>query len=294
MRGALVRDEDLESERTVVLNELDAGENDPFELLMKSSFALAFLEHPYHHPTIGWRGDVERISGEVLRGFYDTYYQPDNATVIVVGDIEEEAALGEVERGFGPLPPAPGPFPIPVIREGEQRGERRFEVHRAGELACLALTWHIPEGLHPDLPALSNRCLGVHAFAMELHDPGVFQVFATIAPGVDPTEVEDEIRSEVDALSAAPPSDDEVARALAQTRTDLAFHHESPGQIMTGLTEAVAIGDWRRFVRELELVEAVSAEDLQRVAAAYLGDHNLTVGRFVPESGSADATGSST
>ena len=312
MRGALVRDEDLESERTVVLNELDAGENDPFELLMKSSFALAFLEHPYHHPTIGWRGDVERISGEVLRGFYDTYYQPDNATVIVVGDVEEEAALGEVERGFGPLPSAPGPFPIPVIREGLQRGERRFEVHRAGELACLALTWHIPEGLHPDLPALSvltqilgdgvmsrlhqrlvesNRCLGVHAFAMELHDPGVFQVFATIAPGVDPTEVEEEIRSEVDALSAAPPSDDEVARALAQTRTDLAFHHESPGQIMTGLTEAVAIGDWRRFVRELELVEAVSAEDLQRVAAAYLGDHNLTAGRFVPENGGGSTAG---
>ncbi|MBD3854059.1 MAG: insulinase family protein, partial [Acidobacteria bacterium] len=171
----------------------------------------------------------------------------------------------------------------------------------------------IPEGLHADLPALSvltqilsdgvtsrlhqrlvetNRCLGVHAFAMELHDPGVFQIFATVAPGVDPTEVEDEIRSEVGALSSAPPSDDEVARALAQTRTDLAFHHESPGQIMTGLTEAVAMGDWRRFLRELELVEAVSADDLQRVATSYLGDLNLTAGRFVPENGVGATSGS--
>jgi len=306
MRGALVRDSDLESERTVILNELDSGENEPFDLLMKSSFALAFLEHPYHHPTIGWRGDVERISSEVLRRFYDTYYHPDNATVIVVGDIDDQTALANVETGFGALQPAPGPFPAPTVREGAQRGERRFAVHRAGELASLALTWHIPEGLHPDLPALSvltqilsdgvmsrlhqrlvetNRCLGVHAFAMELHDPGVFQVFATIAPGVDPDEVEEEIRAEVAALAAAPPDDDEVARALAQTRTDLAFHHESPGQVMTGLTEAVAMGDWRRFVRELELVQAVSAEDLQRVAAAYLGDRNLTVGAFVPENG---------
>jgi len=306
MRGALVRDSDLESERTVILNELDSGENEPSELLMKSSFALAFLEHPYHHPTIGWRGDVERISSEVLRRFYDTYYHPDNATVIVVGDIDDATALANVETGFGTLQPAPGPFPAPRVREGAQRGERRFAVHRAGELASLALTWHIPEGLHPDLPALSvltqilgdgvmsrlhqrlvetNRCLGVHAFAMELHDPGVFQVFATVAPGVDPVEVEEEIRAEVAALSAAPPDDDEVARALAQTRTDLAFHHESPGQVMTGLTEAVAMGDWRRFVRELELVQAVSAEDLQRVAAAYLGDRNLTVGVFVPENG---------
>ena len=312
MRGALVRDSDLDSERTVVLNELDSGENDPFDLLMKSSFAHAFIEHPYHHPTIGWRGDVERIDGEILRRFYDTYYHPDNATVIVVGDIDEETALEEVERGFGALQPAPGPFPAPTIREGVQRGERRFEVHRAGELGALALTWHIPEGLHADLPALSvltqilsdgvtsrlhqrlvetNRCLGVHAFAMELHDPGVFQIFATIAPGVDPAEVEEEIRSEVSALSSSPPSDDEVARALAQTRTDLAFHHESPGQIMTGLTEAVAMGDWRRFLRELELVEAVSADDLERVAASYLGDHNLTVGRFVPENGGGSAGG---
>ena len=309
MRGALVRDEDLESERSVVLNELDAGENDPFELLMKSSFALTFLEHPYHHPTIGWRGDVERISGEVLRGYYNTYYHPDNATVIVVGDIEEETALAEVERGFGSLPPAPGPFAMPLIREGDQRGVRRFEVHRAGELGGLALTWHIPEGLHPDLPALSvltqilgdgvtsrlyqklvetNRCLGVHAFAMELHDPGVFQIFATIAPGVDHAEVEEAILSEVTALSSAPPTGDEVARARVQARTDLAFHHESPGQILGGLTEAVAMGDWRRFVRELELVEAVSADDLQRVAATYLGGHNLTVGWFVPENGVPD------
>ena len=308
MRGALVRDEDLESERSVILNELDGGENDPFDLLMKSSFAHAFIEHPYHHPTIGWRGDVEQISGEVLRGFYDTYYHPDNATVIVVGAVAEETALEEVERGFGHVPPAGGVFLDSSVRESEQRGQRRFEIHRAGELECLALTWHIPRGLDADLPPLSvltqvlsdgvtsrlnqrlvesNQCLGVQAFAMELHDPGVFQVFATVAPGTDCAEVEGVIRSEIAALSDEPPDDEEVARALAQTRTDLAFHHESPGQIMGGLTEAVAMGDWRRFVRELELVEAVSKEDLQRVAAGYLRDRNLTVGVFVPEGGGA-------
>jgi zinc protease len=302
----LVRDIDLESERTVVLNELDAGENDSFDLLMKSSFAMAYLEHPYRHPTIGWRDDVERMSGEVLRGFYDTYYHPDNATVIMVGDIDETGVLDEVERGFGGLEPAPNAMPEVTIRESEQRGERRFDIHRAGELGNVALSWHIPEALHADLPALSvltqilgdgvtsrlfqklvesNRCLGVHAYAMELHDPGLFQIFATLSPGVGHREVEDAIRAEVAALAATPPEDDEVARALAQTRTDLAFHHESPGQILGGLTEAVAMGDWRRFVRELELVRAVGAGDLQRMAATYLSDHNLTVGWFVPENG---------
>ena len=229
MRGALVRDEDLESERTVVLNELDGGENDSFDLLMKSSFAIAYLEHPYRHPTIGWRDDVERMSGEVLRGFYDTYYHPDNATVIVVGDVDEARALDEVERGFGSLVRAPGPFPEAGIREPQQRGERRFDIHRTGEVGSVVLSWHIPRGLDDDLPALSvltqilgdgvtsrlyqrlvesNRCLGVHAFAMELHDPGLFQVFATIAPGVGHREVEEAIRAEVAALE----SDAEVER----------------------------------------------------------------------------------
>jgi len=308
MRGALVRDSDLDSERTVVLNELDAGENDSFDLLIKSSFALAYLEHPYRHPTIGWRGDVETLSGEVLRAFYDTFYHPDNATAIVVGDVEEAIALDEIERGFGGLGRAPGPIPQPAVREPEQRGERRFELHRSGELGNIALNWHIPGGLHVDLPALSvltqilgdgvtsrlyqrlvesNRCLGVHAYAMELHDPGLFQVFATLSPGVPHREVEDAIRAEITRLVHTPPKDDEMARALAQARTDLAFHHESPGQILGGLTEAAAMGDWRRFVRDLELVRAVTAEDLQRVSETYLSDHNLTVGWFVPENGSS-------
>ncbi|HSO22093.1 MAG TPA: pitrilysin family protein, partial [Chondromyces sp.] len=303
MRGALVRDDDLASERTVVLNELDGGDNEPFELLMKDSFAHAFLEHPYRHPTIGWRSDVETMSGDVLRRFYDTYYHPDNATVIVVGDIDEPAALEAVAARFGGIPRAPGPFPPSTGREAPQRGERRFEIHRAGELACLAMTWHIPPGLHEDLPALSvltqvlgdgvtarlhqklvetNLCLGVHAFAMELHDPGVFQVFATVAPGVERARVEDAVREEMAALRAAPPAADELARAVTQTRTDLAFHRESPGQVLSALTEAVAMGDWRRFARELELVEAVAADDLQRVAEAHLHDRNLTVGWFIP------------
>jgi zinc protease len=315
MRGALVRADALDSERTVVLNELEMGENEPFELLLKQSFAHAFVEHPYRHPTIGWRSDVEHVTVDVLRRFYDTYYHPDNATVLAVGEISEAEALEEVDRGFGAMPPAPASPPVVHVREPEQRGERRFEIHRSGELGCLALTWHIPEGLHQDLPPLTlltqiltdgvtsrlhqrlvetNRCLGVNAYALELHDPGVLQVVASLAPGVGHQEVEEAIREEVARLHREPPSARELERARVHTRTDLAFHHESPGRIMSALTEAVAIGDWRKFVSELDVVSAVNRDDLQRVAAGYLTDERVTVGWFVPDepkAGGAAATG---
>ncbi len=306
MRGALVRDEDLASERTVVLNELERGENDPFDLLLKHSFATAYLEHPYHHPTIGWRSDVESVTASVLRSFYDTFYHPDNAVVILTGDVEEGETLAAVERHFGRIPPGELPRPAVHTRESQQRGERRFELRRAGEVGWVSMSWHVPHALHPDLPPLkvtaqvlaegvtsrlyqrlveSNRCLGVHAFAWELRDPGLFQVFATLAPGVAHREVEDAIREEVNRLAEEGPEPTEAARARIQVETSLAFHRESPAQIASALTEAVAQGDWRRFARELEEISAVTPEDVRRVTAAYLVPGNLTVGWFVPEGG---------
>ncbi len=305
MRGALVRDEDLEKERSVVLNELDRGENEPFEILLKGLFAHAFIEHPYHHPTIGWRGDVEAIQGETLRRFYNTFYQPDNASVIVAGDIEEKPALDLVERFFGPLESGSARRPRGTIREGRQRGERRFTVHRSGELGFIGCVWHIPEGLHRDIAPLgvaaqiltegvvsrlsrrlveTNLCLGVHASAMETHDPGLFQVFATLAPGVEHADVEAMIFEEVHALGTAMAEPGELARAKVQCRTDLAFQRESPARLVSALTEAVAIGDWRTFADEMDRVAEVGPEDVMRVCQMYLKPSNRTVGWFVPES----------
>ncbi len=304
MRGALVRDEDLDKERSVVLNELDRGENEPFGVLLKGLFAHAFIEHPYHHPTIGWRGDVEAIQGDTLRRFYDTFYQPDNATVIVSGDIEEQPALDLVERFFGPVDRGPGSRPQGTIREGRQRGERRFSVHRAGELGFIGCVWHIPEGLHADLAPLgvaaqilsegvvsrlnrrlveSNLCLGVHASAMESHHPGLFQVFATLAPGVEHADVEAMIFEEVQALGATVAEPGELARAKVQRRTDLAFQQESPARLVSALTEGVSMGDWRFVVDEMDQVAGVQAEDVMRVCHQYLKTSNQTVGWFVPE-----------
>jgi len=303
MRHALVSDEDLKKERSVVLNELDRGENEPFEVLLKGLFAHAFIEHPYHHPTIGWRGDVESIRGTTLRRFYNRFYQPDNATVIIAGDIDEDMSLDLVAQFFGPLDKGIEERPDQAFREGIQRGERRFSVHRAGELAHLGCVWHIPEGMHPDLEPLtvagqilsegvmsrlnqklieSNLCLGIHASAMESRDPGLFQVFATPSPGVDPAEVEGIIFDEIQGLASDGPSADELARAKVQRRTELAFRRESPSRLVSALTEAVAMGDWRFLVDEMERVARVGREDVMRVCSEYLMPENRTVGWFIP------------
>ena len=101
MRNAFIKDEDRQPEMTVVRNEFERGENDPFDVLDKNIWATAYQAHPYHHSTIGWRSDIENVSTERLKEFYNTYYWPNNATVTIIGDFETTEALKLVKKHFG-------------------------------------------------------------------------------------------------------------------------------------------------------------------------------------------------
>src|ERR687893_2500192 len=101
MRNSFIADSDRQSEMTVVRNELERGQNEPVLVLDEAVYAAAFREHPYHHPTIGWRADVENVPTARLKEFYDTFYHPNNATAIVVGDFDEAHALALVAKYFG-------------------------------------------------------------------------------------------------------------------------------------------------------------------------------------------------
>ena len=102
----------------------ERGENSPFQVLYKLTFATAFREHPYHHPTIGWRSDVEGVPTSRLKAFYDTFYWPDNATVSVIGDFEPAATLALVKKYYGVIPRAPHPIPQVYTEEPAQTGPR--------------------------------------------------------------------------------------------------------------------------------------------------------------------------
>jgi len=303
MRHALIRQEDVDDERGVILNELDRGENEAFDVLLKALYRAAYTTHPYGHPTIGRREDVEKLSARDLRSFYDSYYHPRNASVLMAGDFDEEEALDLVEEFFAPIPAGPS-IPGTAHFEVRQSEERRVEVRRAGELYHLVLAWHIPEGRHEDLPPLvvlgqllsdgvtsrlqqalveSGLCLGVHAYPLELHDPGLFQVLAVPAPGTEVEKVEAVIHGELARLLRKGPTPEELQRARIQTRTDLAFQRESPGRLVSAMIESVAMGDWKHFPLEMEKIAAVTAEGVQDVLGRHLRRDGLTTAVFIPE-----------
>jgi zinc protease len=303
MRRALLRDEDRIPEMTVVRNEFERGENSPFQVLYKQTFATAFREHPYHHPTIGWRSDIEGVSTGRLREFYDTFYHPNNATAMLIGDFEEADALAAIERRFGAIPASPQPIPRVYTAEPPQEGERRFVVRRAGEVAWCGLSWRTVEARHADTPALAvlgnvlgggitsrlhqalvekSLALSVTVVPWQLRDPALFSVFAPVRPGVEPSEVEAVIRQEIARVASESVTAAECEKARTQIEAEVIFDRDSTDQIAASLSEAIAVADWEWYADYPEAIRRVTPADVQRVVLGYLHDDALTVGLYLP------------
>src|SRR5205085_968851 len=156
MRNSFIADADRQAEMTVVRNELERGQNEPVLVLDEAVYATAFREHPYHHPTIGWRADVENVPTARLKEFYDTFYHPSNATAIVVGDFDQGSALahGLTSRLYQALV------------------ERQLAV------------------------SVTSNC-------DQFRDPALFNVYATVRPGVEPRAVEEVILAELGRIADA-------------------------------------------------------------------------------------------
>lgn len=303
MRGARIATDDLESERTVILNELDRGENDPTRKLYHAVWSSAFLAHPYHHPTIGWRSDVENVTQDGLRHFYDTFYWPNNATVSVIGDLERRAVLDLVFRQFGEIPRAPRPVPELHTYEPSQRGERRVVVRQAGQLGAVMIAYKSPSGLDVKTDALdvlsvvltsgkSSRLyrkitdfgLTTHLFsgASRLRDPGLFYVFAMLSPDRTHVEVENAIYEVLEAVKNDGITEEEVQRAKNQRKAQEAFGRDGPFAIAAQLNEAIAAGDWKLYTTIGERIDRVTADDVQQTARKFLLEDTRTVGHYVP------------
>lgn len=307
MRNLLLRQEDHDSEMSVVRNEMERGENYPEEAIEKELYAIAFREHPYHHPTIGWRSDVEGVEMDRLREFYNTYYWPNNATVILVGDFDPSKALGHMHKYFGKIPKSPHPIPQVYTTEPPQEGERRFEIHRAGDLPKVWMGYHVPEASHADnyplavirhilgstyerssrlYKKLIDSSIAAEVFARhdDLKDPALFILGATLNPDVDIEKAETAIFEELERLAKEPVNDDELARARSANRKGTILSKADPSSLAFMLGEAESKADWHWLMDYDDKFDAVTKEDIMKAAAKYFIKSNRTVGHFYPKS----------
>jgi zinc protease len=304
MRNSFIADSDRQSEMTVVRNEMERGENEPSRILDERVWAMAFREHPYHHPTIGWRSDVEGVPTSQLKEFYDVYYHPNNATAVVVGDFDEQTALDLVAKHFGAIPASPQPIPPMYTTEPKQEGEIRFKLRRAGQLGLIEMAWHIPEATHADTAALSvldhvlsagvtsrlyqalvetQLAVDESAQAFQFVDPGLFTIDVTIRPEATHEAVEKVVLDELEKLKVEDVTEKELQKAKNIILTQMIFLRDSPFGVVSALGESEAVADWKLYANLPKLVEAVTAADIRRIANTYFTEDNRTVGWFIPK-----------
>ncbi|WP_372017410.1 M16 family metallopeptidase [Pseudoxanthomonas sp. 10H] len=294
---------DLDSEMTVVRNELEAGENNPVGVLMQRLRSTAFLWHNYGHSTIGARSDVEGLQIGQLQAFYRTWYRPDNATLVIAGRIDPADTLAKVQAAFGKSRNPETALPRAPTREPAQDGERVVTVRRTGDLNLVAAAYHIPARTHADNAALAvlgnvlghtpggrlHRALvepriaaGAGASAEGLADAGLFTAVAVQPRSGDAAKMEDVLLAQLEQLAKAPVTDEEVAQAQQRIANAYDLYFTDVNAVGMGLSEFVAAGDWRLLFTSRDAIAKVTAADVNRVAAQYLRASNRTLGRFVP------------
>ncbi len=302
MRGIACTPDDLSSEITVVRNELDQRDDSPFTLLYEELNSVAFVAHPYRIPTIGYKDDVEAVTPDVLLEHYNRFYHPDNAFIVAVGDFEPREMLEKIQNWFGAIP-ASGFTRPRLTSEPAQLGERRFVIRRAGQLDYVLCAWHIPPSSHPDSFALvvlgnilgsgrtsrlykvlvdSAMCGEAAAWASNFgyQDPYLFFASAMLNQGQSPEAAEQLIYLEIERLKTEGPSLDELKRARKQARVSFVYDHDSLQAEAAALVDFELMSSWRELDNYLPGIEAVTAEDVKRVAAEYLFEDNRTVGIY--------------
>ena len=304
MRFSFLRDEDRQPEMTVVRNEYERGENSPFDVLDKNIWATAYQAHPYHHSTIGWRSDIENVSTERLKEFYDVYYWPNNATATIIGDFQKDTTLSLIAKYFGEHKKSDHEIPKVYTEEPLQEGPRRIVVKRSGQSGITAVAHKTPPGLDVDMyvfqvlgkilcdgkssrlyKKIVDQGLATSLFMYDFpfKDNGLFITYAFLTPDTDNQKVEDIILNEYNDIISNGVEDSEIMRAVAQIRASVAFSRDGSYAVASALNEAIAIGDWQFYTSYVEKIELVSAKDIKRVASKYLTEDQSTVGWFIPK-----------
>jgi zinc protease len=309
MTNSYIAEKDRASEMTVVRNEFESGENDPFGILLERTLSTAYLWHNYGHSTIGARSDIENAPIERLQAFYHRYYQPDNAVLLVAGKFDPASTLKLVEKYFGAIPKpvrtlAHGNLLYPTYTvEPTQDGERTVTLRRVGDVQAAVVVYHIPALSHPDYAAIAvlSSVLGNEpsgrlyqalnvpklaaasgAFSFGRKEPGSLITYAQVRADGSLDSARMALLRTADSASLRAPTPEEVERAKTSILKGIDLLLNNSAQVGLQISEWQAAGDWRLLFVHRDRIKKVTPADVQRVAAAYLKPSNATVGLFYP------------
>jgi len=313
MMNAIFDPEETESERTVIISERQGSENSPMFWLNESVQATAFRVHPYHHPIIGDMVDLENMTRDELFEHYKTFYSPNNAIVVAVGDFDTDEMLEKIKSYYGDLPTSDLPRDF-VRTEPEQNGERRVNVERPGNVAFLEVMYHAPAVMNPDWFALAaldsilggpsgpgggnidNKTsrlyslvesgvavqIGSHLYMSK--DPFAYTITVVLRQDKTLDDAETALDELIDGvLTDNPITQAELDKAKKQARAAYAYATENATGQARWLGYAEMLGDYTLFTNYVEKLEAVTLEDVNAAAQQYLNRRNRTVGRFIPQ-----------
>jgi zinc protease len=304
MTKSFIARKDLDSEMTVVRNEYESGENSPTSVLMKRMQSVAYDWHSYGRSTIGNRSDIENVGIPNLQAFYRTYYQPDNAVLLVAGKFDVNSTLATISRQFGAISKPSRTLPAFWTVEPTQDGERTFAVRRAGDTQMVMLGYKIPSGLHDDTDLLNfasdilataptgrlhkqlvetGMASRVFAFGQTGYAPGIEYIGAIVKKDAPIEPVRAALTQAVESFATQPPTEEEMERVRRSYLNDYERSLNDPQRVGVSLSEAIALGDWRLFFVGRERVRTITSAEVAAAAGRYFKRDNRVTGTFIPD-----------
>ncbi len=303
MIHATILQSDLDKEFSVVRNEFEIGENDPTGVLMEKVFSAAYLWHNYGNSTIGSKEDIERVKAPTLRKFYEKYYQPDNATLIIAGKFDENNALKYISDYFSVIPKPTRELGGTYTIEPAQDGEKFVELKRSGESKLVSAAYHTSAYADKDYAALAalnevltsdpsgylykslvetQKVSSLWAYSPQVRDAGIMYFNFDVPKDKDLEATKNMIRTELDKVSSINYTEQDLARAKAKLLKQIEDTKNNTVNFAISLTEIIGAGDYKLVFLYRDNVENLTVADIKRVAEKYFRSNNRTVGVFIP------------
>lgn len=305
MNKIILEEADIKTEVGIILSELEKGLDNPYAELENAVRLAAYKKHPYRNPIIGIADDVKNISVGDLQNYYKNFYKPNNATIVLVGNFDEQQALGLIKKHFGDIPS--GKITYSFEKEEQQKQLRLVKLNKSGSYSIIKLAYHIPPCTNKDIypllvigemlnTGISSR---IHQELVEnqivtdintsvevVKDSGLFTVIATLYPNISHETAENRIFKEVNNIcSIKLPDDDELENTKKRIRSSFEFNKDGTLKLAYLIGYYETIHNYEFFQSYIDNIQKVTLEDIKNAAEKYLIPSNCTVGHFIPERG---------